>query len=133
MYTNGDKMPSIFLIASVNAVLNLKTGDTVSRELFETFELLELRDDLHKTFTEKIIDENDFEDAVQLYKQWIKSLEPTLVRLTTADHYLGDPEGPVNPESFSLTSLEELHIQALDEWLEDHQGWYVSVEDGMSA
>lgn len=126
-------MPSMFLTASVNAILCLKTGGTVSRQLFETFELLELRDDLYETIIKKIINENDVESAVQLYKQWIKSLEPTHVRLATADHYLGDPEGPVNPESFSLTSLEELHIQSLDEWLNDHWGWFVSVEDSISA
>lgn len=126
-------MPSMFLTASVSAILCLKTGDTVSRELFETFELLKLCDDLYETIIAKIVNENDVESVVQLYKQWIKSLEPTHVRLTTADHYLGDPEGPVNPESFSLTSLEELHIQSLDEWLNDHYGWFVSVEDSMSA
>ena len=72
------------LVARVDAVLNLVTGDTRTRELVENFNLMDLSEDLW----EEMLKTRDMDDAIGIYTLWVKSLEPIEIRLTTADHYL---------------------------------------------
>jgi len=107
------------LVASVDAVLKLITGDTVTRELIENFELLDIPNDLY----DDMLRVKDIDMAIEIYTLWVNSLEPIQMRLSTMDHYLGDPEGPIDTNSFSLTTFQEAHLKMLDEWLRLHRGW----------
>lgn len=118
-------MSTVSLMAHVNGVIYLKNGDSLAREFVETFELL----DLHQDLINKMLDESDTEEVVRIYSYWVANLTPaTSIRLTTTDHYLGDPESPINPDTFFVTTLEAMHLQNLDSWMESHNGWFISVQ-----
>jgi len=112
------------LVASVDAVLKLITGDTVTRELIENFDLLDIPNDLY----DDMLKVKDMDMAIEIYTLWVNSLEPIQMRLSTMDHYLGDPEGPIDTSSFSLTTFQEAHLNMLDEWLRLHRGWFLQFK-----
>jgi hypothetical protein len=112
------------LVARVDAVLKLVTGDTRTRELVENFELMDISEDLW----EEMLKTRDMDDAIGIYTLWVKNLEPIEIRLTAADHYLGDPEGPVDGSLFSITTLQEAHLGHLNDWLREHRGWFLEIK-----
>ncbi len=122
---------NITIHAVARATLSLKSGRVLDREIENSFSTWQTPTDL----TRKIVENGDLDQQIQLYKDWVLDVGNVPcggVRFDKDDitvHVDFDDDlnmvitgNSVRPDT---RTMGERHVEELDEWLAEHDGWNI--------
>ena len=106
---------NLHLEASTIAILELSNGKKKRKEIIERFELRQTPTNI----TNKCL---DGKNTYELYKEWVMGRAlPEKVYIYKEDDMFGEGE----PIGYRMYDSEKVHIEELEDWLEDHNGWEI--------